>query len=95
MAALGATQVSARVDCDVDYDVDAKTWSNDIVEHLKGELTAESQELAQVVSLVSATAPAGAASLYSKQNPYAAQLLVSQKLPVVTLLKTSDILRLI
>ncbi len=80
LAALGATQVSARVDCDVDYDVDAKTWSNDIVEHLKGELTAESQELAQVVSLVSATAPAGAASLYSKQNPYAAQLLVSQKI---------------
>ncbi|WDE11089.1 assimilatory sulfite reductase (NADPH) flavoprotein subunit [Thalassomonas haliotis] len=77
LKALGATQVSARVDCDVDYDSDAKAWSTQIVESLKEELTSSDDALAPVVNLpVSNTAT----SVYNKQNPYAAEFLVSQKI---------------
>jgi len=79
LAALGATAVAPRVDCDVDYDEDAKTWTTSIVESLKDELTAQDAGLAPVVSLVG-TATAGAESLYNKQKPYTAELIVSQKI---------------
>jgi len=79
LAALGATAVAPRVDCDVDYDEDAKTWTTSIVESLKDELTAQDAGLASVVSLVG-TATAGAESLYNKQKPYTAELIVSQKI---------------
>ncbi len=76
-AALGATRVAERVDCDVDYDAEAGAWVTSVVESLKDELTAESAGLAPVVPL-----PVGGevVSQYNKQNPYAAELLVSQKI---------------
>lgn len=81
LAALGATAVAPRVDCDVDYDEDAKTWTTSIVESLKDELTAGEQSLAPVVSLMGgALDTAGASSVYNKQKPYTAELIVSQKI---------------
>ncbi|WP_281559474.1 assimilatory sulfite reductase (NADPH) flavoprotein subunit [Thalassomonas sp. RHCl1] len=77
LKALGATQVSARVDCDVDYDSDAKAWSTQIVETLKEELTSSADALAPVVNLPVSNS---ADSSYNKQNPYAAEFLVSQKI---------------
>ena len=74
---LGANQVSVRVDCDVDYDDDASEWSASIVESLQEELTKGDVGLAPVVTL---PGTAGHASTYDKQNPYAAELLVSQKI---------------
>ena len=32
LSALGATAVSARVDCDLDYDVEAKAWITTVVD---------------------------------------------------------------
>lgn len=77
LAELGATRVADRVDCDVDYDSDAKTWTTTIVESLKDELTADAGGLAPVVQL---PVTSGAVSQYTKQNPYTAELLVSQKI---------------
>lgn len=80
LSALGATAVSARVDCDLDYDVEAKTWMTHIIESLKDELTTNESSLAPVVSLMGNTGTVGAESIYSKQKPYVAELLVSQKI---------------
>ena len=77
LKALGATQVTPRVDCDVDYDADAQKWTLEVVESLKDELTAKQEGLASVVTL---PLTAGAASQYDKQNPYEAELAVSQKI---------------
>jgi len=74
---LGAKQVSARIDCDVDYDEAASTWTTSIVENLKDELTQSVEPLANVVSLAVNEA---ITSQYDKKNPYTAQLLVSQKI---------------
>jgi sulfite reductase (NADPH) flavoprotein alpha-component len=76
LQALGAKQVSPRVDCDVDYEDDAATWSTSIVETLKDDLTKSSDSLATVVNLP----VAGVESQYNKQNPYTAELLVSQQI---------------
>ena len=77
LAALGATAVATRVDCDVDYDADAQQWTTNVVDTFKDELTAQTPELAPVVSLVGSTT---SVSQFTKQNPYEAELLVSQKI---------------
>lgn len=76
LKALGATQVSPRVDCDVDYELAANEWQQSIIESLKDELT-QSSALAPVVNL---PVTASAASTFTKQKPYTAELLVSQKI---------------
>ena len=72
---LGAKQVMPRVDCDVDYDSDSESWTVKVVETLKEELTQADAALAPVIDL-----PIAAASQYSKQNPLAAEFLLSQKI---------------
>lgn len=74
---LGAKQVAVRVDCDVDYDDDAQAWSASIIETLKDDLTQPSDSSSCVVTLPVFT---NATSTYDKQNPYTAELLVSQKI---------------
>lgn len=76
LKALGAKQVTPRVDCDVDYDSDSESWTLKVVETLKEELTKTDAVLAPVVDLPTA----GAASQYTKQNPYAAEFSLSQKI---------------
>ncbi|QBG37785.1 assimilatory sulfite reductase (NADPH) flavoprotein subunit [Litorilituus sediminis] len=77
LKALGAQQVAPRVDCDVDYDEQSQEWSLTIVESLKDELTQAAEGLAPVIDL---PVTAGAASQYTKQNPFAAEFLLSQKI---------------
>lgn len=72
---LGAKQVLPRVDCDVDYDSDSESWTLSIIENLKEELTQANAALAPVVDL-----PVAGASQYSKQNPLAAEFILSQKI---------------
>ncbi|MDX2368780.1 MAG: assimilatory sulfite reductase (NADPH) flavoprotein subunit [Colwellia sp.] len=76
LKALGAKQVAPRIDCDVDYDSDSDSWTLSIVENLKEELTQSNAPLAAVVDLPTS----GATSQYSKQNPYAAEFSLSQKI---------------
>lgn len=78
LKALGATAVTPRVDCDVDYEEDAQSWSANVINILKDDLTKSGDAgLAPVVSLSGA---AEVESQYTKQNPYEAELLVSQKI---------------
>ena len=79
LQALGAKQVSPRVDCDVDYDSDSESWTLSIVETLKDELTQADAPLA-TVSNIGGLPTAGAASQYSKQNPLSAEFSLSQKI---------------
>ncbi|MBU2892133.1 assimilatory sulfite reductase (NADPH) flavoprotein subunit [Colwellia sp. D2M02] len=76
LKALGATQVAPRLDCDVDYETDCEAWISSTVTSLKDELTQTAVSLAPVVAL----ATAGAESIYTKQNPLAAEFSVSQKI---------------
>jgi len=76
LKALGAKQVSPRIDCDLDYDSESDAWILNVVETLKEELTQTGATLAPVVEL----ATAGASSQYNKQNPLSAEFLVSQKI---------------
>ncbi|MGF1751565.1 assimilatory sulfite reductase (NADPH) flavoprotein subunit [Vibrio cionasavignyae] len=71
----GATPFIERLDCDVDYDVSAAEWRLKALEVIKDDL---SSQPADVVTLPVATA--GAAASYTKQNPYTATLLTSQKI---------------
>ena len=77
LQALGAKQVSARVDCDVDYDDEANAWTTTIVQTLKEELTQSVEPLGNVVNLAVAEA---LTSQFDKKNPFTAQLSVSQKI---------------
>jgi len=79
LQALGAKQVAPRVDCDVDYDSDSESWTLSIVESLKDELTQTNAALTPV-SYIGDLPTAGAVSQYSKQNPYAAEFSLSQKI---------------
>ena len=71
---LGAKQIAPRVDCDVDYDSDAQTWSKDVLALTKA-LLGEQQSTSNVVPMPTAAAE----SVYTKANPYPAELSVSQK----------------
>jgi len=75
LSKLGAKQIAPRVDCDVDYDADAKAWSDTIITKAKALLGSE-----DTTSNVVAMPTAGAVSEYTKQTPYAAELSLSQKI---------------
>lgn len=76
----GATPFIERIDLDVDYEAPAAEWRKQALEKVKETLpTGDDAKNGQVVQL-----PVGQAayshSQYSKQNPYTATLLVSQKI---------------
>ena len=77
LKALGAKQVSARVDCDLDYDDDVSSWTSNIIEALKDELIQNNQPATNAETL---TPDDVSVSQYDKNNPYNAELLVSQKI---------------
>ncbi|QUJ67752.1 assimilatory sulfite reductase (NADPH) flavoprotein subunit [Photobacterium sp. GJ3] len=78
LSKLGAKAFIERIDCDVDYDAPAAEWRSKALDSIKGELLGGSQ--ADVVQLPVGQSAAAAVSQYNKQNPYAAELLVSQKI---------------
>lgn len=80
LAELGATSVQARADLDVDYQAQADSWSNEVIAKLEPELKAAAAPSAEVIAWPGSDATAGAASQYSKQNPFAAELYTNQKI---------------
>ena len=79
--ALGGKQVLERVDCDLDYDDDVSAWSSSIIDTLKTELTqSDTAPTKATTATTQANSAASAQSQYDKQNPFSAELLVSQKL---------------
>lgn len=67
---LGAERVHERVDCDVDYDEPAATWSDALVRQL-----ANKSESASSASVVQLRPPARSAAVHDKRNPFPATIL--------------------
>ncbi|WP_239445590.1 assimilatory sulfite reductase (NADPH) flavoprotein subunit [Vibrio nigripulchritudo] len=78
LSKLGATSFIERLDCDVDYEAPAADWRKSALEKAKDMLSAGTE--AEVVQLHATSQPAVAHSQYTKQNPYTATLLTSQKI---------------
>ncbi len=77
LSKLGATSFIDRIDCDVDYEAPAAEWRANALAKVKEALSAGNE--AEVVQLPVGQAAAGH-SQYTKQNPYTATLLTSQKI---------------
>lgn len=78
--ALGAETVVSRAELDVDYEDAVPEWINGALDAFEPDLKAGAQAGAQVIPMAGFSAPASAASQYTKQNPYAAELSVVQKI---------------
>jgi sulfite reductase (NADPH) flavoprotein alpha-component len=66
---LGAVRLGERIDCDIDYEEQAASWSEAVVERLAQDVQATS---ARVVQLHPAAA---AAAVHDKKNPFPATVL--------------------
>ncbi|MBL4814098.1 MAG: assimilatory sulfite reductase (NADPH) flavoprotein subunit [Shewanella sp.] len=77
LSALGAKSLQALVECDVDYESAAQLWQESVLEAVKPLIETSG---ASVVPLSGSGIPGVAASEFTKQKPYTAELLVSQKL---------------
>jgi sulfite reductase (NADPH) flavoprotein alpha-component len=75
---LGATRITDRVDCDVDYDADVTAWFETVTHQVKDELGAKSSQ--SVVPSLDMGLSSVAASQYTKKSPYTATLFESQQI---------------
>ena len=80
LAELGAVSVQARADLDVDYQVQADSWSSEVIAKLEPELKAATAPSAQVIAWPGSDTTAGSVSQYNKQSPFAAELYTNQKI---------------
>ncbi len=81
LAALGATRIADRVECDLDYDAPASTW----IESTLGLLNADAAEAASVIHVDFARA---AADGPTRANPFAAE--IAEKVRLSGSRSTSD-----
>ncbi len=76
LAALGAEQLYARVDCDVDYEQSAREWIDAVIERVASEHA--SVPAAQLTAFEPTLAPV--ATAYTRKNPFLAPVLANQRL---------------
>jgi sulfite reductase (NADPH) flavoprotein alpha-component len=76
LSKLGAEALLDRVDCDVDYEADAVSWSEAALHKVKETLAPAAATTQTVITQTTSAATAQ----YTKQNPYQATLLTSQKI---------------
>lgn len=72
----GAKPMLARFDCDLNDDAAAQTWREALLNEIKARLLAHDE----VVIPLHGTSSIEDSHVYSKQNPYVAELLVNQKI---------------
>ncbi|QFU24323.1 assimilatory sulfite reductase (NADPH) flavoprotein subunit [Shewanella eurypsychrophilus] len=77
LTALGAKSIQPIALCDVDYESAAEQWQQSVLEAVKPLIDTSG---ASVVSLSGAGLPGATTSAFTKQKPFTAELLVSQKL---------------
>lgn len=75
LAALGAKPLLPLIECDVDYEIAAGQWHADVLNSVKPLIQTSS---ANVVSI--GTVKTTQVNEFTKQNPYLAEVLVSQKI---------------
>ena len=75
LEALGGERIAPRVDCDLDYEAPAAAWSGSALEELAKRAEPEAAAAVQGGDIIHVdfAAPA-AASLYSKANPFPAEI---------------------
>lgn len=78
--ALGAETIIARAALDVDYEDAASSWVDSAIDAFEPDLKASSQGGAQVIPMAGFAGPESHASQYNKQNPFAAELSLVQKI---------------
>jgi len=79
LEALGAKRISPRVDCDVDYEEPAKTWTEAVFAALT-DLPADEAKPAPAAESKPAKAEAEVVEGYSRKNPFPARLLTNRLL---------------
>lgn len=77
LSKLGASPLIERLDCDVDYEASIASWTESLTKKLE-ELVSASSGATQVVS--QSIASASQASVFTKQNPFSANLSESIKI---------------
>ncbi|MCW8092694.1 assimilatory sulfite reductase (NADPH) flavoprotein subunit [Alteromonas sp. ASW11-130] len=78
LAALGANAICERADCDVDYEEQASTWSDELIASLKEALTIDGNP--STTAMPAASSTLSTASNFNKNNPFTASLIESQKI---------------
>ncbi|MCL1124308.1 assimilatory sulfite reductase (NADPH) flavoprotein subunit [Shewanella surugensis] len=78
LAALGATVLLPIVECDVDYEEQAALWQTQVLEAVKPLI--KDDTTASVVSIAGGSVVNTFETGFTKQKPYTAEVLVSQKL---------------
>src|SRR5918994_3157367 len=77
LAELGATRLTERSDCDVDYESAAAAWSARALELLQ-----QAQPAASAPARVAQLRPVASPPPWSREKPFAAELLASQRITV-------------
>ena len=76
LAKLGASAITPRVDCDVDYEAPSEAWGDAVIEAIKADFTASAP-----AAVATAVAPAATgAQVYTKKSPFVANLMESVKI---------------
>jgi sulfite reductase (NADPH) flavoprotein alpha-component len=76
LEALGATRLHPRVDCDIDFEPSAGTWIEGVVSRVSAAAGAAATSATASLSATTASV----SSAYTRRNPFAAELLVNQRL---------------
>lgn len=75
LEALGGQRFAARRDCDVDYEVPAREWMEEVLAKLAAETGPSSEHAAAAAPDAAAQAPAAQTVEYSKQHPLTVEVL--------------------
>ncbi|MEW9799606.1 assimilatory sulfite reductase (NADPH) flavoprotein subunit [Alteromonas sp. CYL-A6] len=77
LASAGATAIIGRADCDVDYEDQAKRWSESVLKAIADDFTSAT---GAAVATRTGAAVTTATQTYTKKAPFKASLLTSQKI---------------